>query len=84
MDQPDLDRKPDETGDITDLQPLHQLGTMRLNRFGAEAQPEGNLFGRVAFGNELENFPLTRAEPIERIERTGPFMLIGLNRIPRH
>jgi hypothetical protein len=55
-----------QPGDIVYIESLHQLGAMSLDRLDAEVETAGDIFGGVAFGDELENFSLAGSELIER------------------
>src|SRR5208282_1885463 len=54
--QSGLHGKTHQARNIMKVQGVHQLHTMVLDGFGADLQDLGNLFGVLAFGDELEDF----------------------------
>src|SRR5437867_1864297 len=58
--------QPDQAGYIEDIQPLHQLGTMILDRFRADFQNQGDRLGGLAFGDQLKDLTLPSRQLFER------------------
>src|SRR5437899_12886986 len=56
----------DQAGRDVDVEFSHEVTAVRLGRLEADVQGGGDLFGRVALGDELEHFPLARREGIGR------------------
>lgn len=56
------DGQPDKSWNIMDFQTIHQLGSVRLNRFHAQIQALRDLFGRATFRNELKNLTLASSQ----------------------
>ena len=57
------------------LQAVHQLHAMVFDGLGADLQDLADLFGILAFGDELENFALPARQVFERAFPVG-------NRLP--
>src|SRR2546422_848854 len=53
----------DETGDVVDVQLLHDTRAVKLGGFGGDREQRGDLLGRFAFGHELRDLALTRGQP---------------------
>src|SRR5208283_3607752 len=53
-----------EIGDGMQVEFPHQVGAMRFRRLNAQAEGRGNLFGSFAFGNELDDFALSRRQHV--------------------
>ena len=49
-----------------DVEPLHELGPVGLGGLDAQVELAGDLLRGMPLGNELENLPLGRGQPIER------------------
>src|SRR5258706_13702048 len=70
-------REPDESGQITNAEALHDRATMRLDGLDAEAKHSCDLLRGVSLGDEAEDLSLTRGESLQG--RIG----IGLRRFSR-
>src|SRR2546430_8562340 len=57
------DRIADQTGDVVDVQLLHDTRAVKLGGFGSDPEQRGDLFGRLAFGHELHDLALTGGPP---------------------
>src|SRR5688572_11396630 len=57
-----------EPRNVVDAQTLHELGPMRLDRLGAQAQTRGDLLGAMPLRDELEYFPLARRQRGHRLD----------------
>src|SRR5260370_42029694 len=51
-----------QAGDVEDVEPFHQSGAVILDGLGADLEDEGDGFGGLAFGDELEDFPPARGQ----------------------
>src|SRR5712692_3464714 len=58
-------RVADEAGNVVNFQRLHDLSAVHFDRLDADLEPFGNLFGPVAFGDQLQYFSLPRRQPLE-------------------
>lgn len=47
---------------IVDIQPVHKFAAMRIHGLHAQLQFIGDVFRRTSFGNELQNFALSRCQ----------------------
>jgi hypothetical protein len=65
-DETGANREPRQTGDIVDIESLHEEAAVSLDRLAAEIQTVSNLLGGLPFGDQLENFTLTRAQQLKR------------------
>lgn len=65
-DEPMLDRRSHQRGEIVDSEFGHQAGTMLLNRLNTDGQNLGNRVVRMPFSNELKDFSLARREELRR------------------
>ena len=64
-------RKADESRYIVNVEPLHQLTSVSFDRFDAQVQALSDVFRRLPFCDELQDFSLTHAEPCQWAG--GPF-----------
>src|SRR6266576_6171965 len=48
----------DQTGDVVDVQLLHEARAVKLGGFGGDREQRGDLLGRLAFGHELRDLAL--------------------------
>src|SRR3989440_12923780 len=62
----------DQTGDVVDVQLLHDARAVKLGGFGGYREQRGDLLGRFAFGHELRDLALTRGQPAPVLRRRGP------------
>src|SRR3989442_2986970 len=62
----------DQTGDVVDVQLLHDARAVKLSGFGGDREQRGDLLGRFAFGHELRDLALTRGQPAPVLRRGGP------------
>src|SRR5205823_4402845 len=60
------DRKAHQAGNVVDVQPLHELHAMRLYGLDADVQRVGDLFGRLALGDQLQDLALPRRQQLQR------------------
>ena len=56
-----------QAGNVVDVEPLHQLGAIRLGRLGADAQFPGDFLGRVPLRDQLQHLARRRvsAAPVK-------------------
>src|SRR5207247_2128874 len=62
----------DQTGDVVDVQLLHDARAVKLGGFGGDREQRGDLLGRLAFGHELRDLALTGGQPAPVLRRRGP------------
>ena len=65
LDDAVAEREADEAGDVEDLQPLHHLAAMGLDRLDAQLEHEGDFLDRPPFDDELQDLALPRAERVD-------------------
>ena len=65
------DRKADQSGDVVDLQFVHQATAIRVDGFGRQMNRAGDLRTGVALDDELKDFALSGAESAERTGLVG-------------
>ena len=68
--QPPADGVADEGGRLTDVQLAHELDPVGFDGFDAQAQAPGDLLGRLALGDELQDLALSRGQGVRR--EVGP------------
>src|SRR5579862_2052087 len=71
-------RVANETGDVVQAKPPHDLGAVRLDGFHAQVQVARDALGGVTFGDELQNLSLARRERLGA--RGGGFRTPGVGR----
>ena len=49
-----------------DVQAIHELGPVRLDRLDADVENASNFLGAMALGDELQGFALPRRQQLER------------------
>src|SRR5262245_33285318 len=57
-----LDGEVDEFGTAMEAMGLHDLVFVKFDRPGRDCERRGNLLGRMAFSQELQDFPLARGQ----------------------
>src|SRR2546429_3485739 len=62
----------DQTGDVVDVQLLHDARAVKLGGFWGDREQRGDLLGRFAFRHELRYLALTRGQPAPLLGRGGP------------
>src|SRR2546429_4011894 len=65
----------DQTGDVVDVQLLHDTCAVKLGGFGGDREQRGDLLGRLAFGHELRDLALAGGQPAPVLPRGGPASL---------
>src|SRR3954468_11733311 len=69
--------KPDEVGQRVEVELAHDRGPVCLHRLHAQVQPRRNRLVAVPLGQELNDLPLPRGEPLgperDRLGRPTPF-----------
>ena len=60
------DRIPNQLRDRVAFQPPHDVGSMRLCCFDADAQSDGHLFAAFAFSQKLNDLPFARTQAYNR------------------
>ena len=65
-DQSRAQGKADQTWNVADVQPLHELGPMVLHGLGTDFENQGNGLGGLAFGDQLQDFALSFGQQVER------------------
>src|SRR5262249_10841750 len=76
LDQPGSDGVAHQPGNVVDVEPLHQLHAVRLHRLDADLQPAGDLLGRLALGDHLQDLALPRRQLRRRLRsvRRQPYV----------
>ena len=64
LDDSRIDGVTGETGNVMNVQLRHEMLSVFVHRLEAHAQFRRNLFVRLAFGNQLEHFHLTRTQAV--------------------
>src|SRR2546426_9024970 len=62
----------DETGDVVDVQLLHDTRAVKLGGFRGDPGQRRDPLGRFAFGHELGDLALTRGQPSPVLGLGGP------------
>src|SRR2546429_9778663 len=62
----------DQTGDVVDVQLLHEARAVKLGGFGGDREQRSDLLGRLAFGPELRDLALTGGQPAPVLHPRGP------------
>src|ERR1039457_4003200 len=57
------DRVPDQFGDRMKAEFLHDVSPVGFHGLDTDLENEGNLFVRLAFGNQFDDLSLPRADP---------------------
>ncbi len=64
--QAGAERESNQAGDVMDFEPVHELGAMVFNGFGADIEHEADADGGLAFGDELKDLALPFGELVQR------------------
>src|SRR2546427_12443984 len=62
----------DQTGDVVDVQLLHDARAVKLGGFGGDREPRGDLLCRFAVGHELRDLARTRGQSAPVLRRGRP------------
>ena len=65
LDQSVTDGVANQSGDVVDVESLHQLRAVRFDRLDAQVQGVRDLLGGIAFGDHLQNFAVPRRQSID-------------------
>src|SRR2546422_10157779 len=62
----------DQTGDVVDVQLLHDARAVKLGGLGGDREQRGDLLGRFVFRHELRALALPRGQPAPALRRSRP------------
>lgn len=79
------DRELRQLGDAVEVEALHEIGAVRLDRLDADVQHRGDLLGAAALGDQLQDLAFQDATPAfevgaEHLDQQGPSRRIAHRR----